>query len=209
MEETKKEESGKEKKVGKGRSAARDLCYIALFAAIIAVCAWISVPVGDIPVTLQTMGVCLAAAFLGLKRGTAAVAVYILLGLCGVPVFAGFTGGAAKLLMPTGGYIVGFIFTALVVGGVSDAVGERIKSAWARAGILAAAMAVGVAVCYAFGTAWFMILYNRADRSVTLAGALMMFVVPYLLPDLVKIIAASLLVSRLKKYMRKGNRQSR
>ena len=132
MEETKREESGKEKKVGKGQGAARDLCYIALFAAIIAVCAWISVPVGDIPVTLQTMGVCLAAAFLGLKRGTAAVAVYILLGLCGVPVFAGFTGGAAKLLMPTGGYIVGFIFTALVVGGVSDAVGERIKSAWAE-----------------------------------------------------------------------------
>ena len=65
MEETKREESGKEKKVGKGRSAARDLCYIALFAAIIAVCAWISVPVGDIPVTtrrargISTAGICL------------------------------------------------------------------------------------------------------------------------------------------------------
>lgn len=74
------------------RSAAREISYTAMFVAIIAVCAWIAIPLpSNISITLQTMGVCLAAGFLGWKRGLIAVAVYILLGLCGVPVFQGFT----------------------------------------------------------------------------------------------------------------------
>ncbi len=186
----------------KGRIAAREICYTAMFTAIIAVCAWISIPLpGGIPVTLQTMGVCLAAGFLGWKRGLLAVTVYILLGLCGVPVFAGFTAGAAKLGSPTGGYIVGFLFTAVAVGVVSDYV--RPKNDWARTGILAAAMALGIALCYAFGTVWFMYVYNAgAESTVTLAGALSMCVVPYLLPDLVKIVCAAVLVAKLKRYMK-------
>ena len=67
---------------------------------------------------------------------------------------------------------------------------------------LAAAMAVGIAVCYAFGTAWFMALYARAEKSITLAGALSLCVVPYLLPDLVKVVFAAALVAKLKKYMK-------
>lgn len=192
------EEEQKEAGRKRGTATARELCRIALFAAIIAVCAWISVPIGEIPVTMQTMGICFAGAFLGCKRGTAAVAVYILLGLCGVPVFAGFTGGAAKLLLPTGGYIVGFLFTGFIVGLAADLC--KVKNDWARTGILAAAMVLGVAVCYAFGTAWFVALYHRAGKAMTVAGALSMCVIPYLLPDLVKIVVASLLVSRLKKY---------
>lgn len=204
MEENQTEQEVQpESKDGKkriARSAAREICYMAMFVAIMAVCAWIAIPIGDIPITLQTMGVCLAAGFLGWKRGTAAVAVYILLGLCGVPVFAGFIGGVAKLASPTGGYIVGFLFTALIVGMVSDYV--KLKNFWARAGMLVVAMAVGIAVCYAFGTAWFMILYMKADKAITLAGALSLCVIPYLLPDFVKIIVAAALVTRLKKYMK-------
>lgn len=78
------------------KSAAREICYTAMFVAIITVCTWISIPIGEIPITLQTMGVCLAAALLGWKRGAIATAVYILLGLCGVPVFTGFTGGVCQ-----------------------------------------------------------------------------------------------------------------
>ena len=100
-----KEKAARGKRMAK--SAAREICYTAMFVAIITVCAWISIPIGEIPITLQTMGVCLAAALLGWKRGAIATAVYILLGLCGVPVFTGFTGGVAKLVLPTGGYIVG------------------------------------------------------------------------------------------------------
>lgn len=81
----------------KRRSVAREICYTAMFTAIIAVCAWISVPLpGGIPVTLQTMGVCLAAGFLGWKRGLLAVTVYILLGLCGVPRICGIHGGRGE-----------------------------------------------------------------------------------------------------------------
>lgn len=182
------------------KNAAREICYTAMFVAIITVCAWISIPIGEIPITLQTMGVCLAAALLGWKRGTIATAVYILLGLCGVPVFTGFTGGVAKLVLPTGGYIVGFLFTALIVGAASDYI--KIKNDWARMAVLAAAMALGIAVCYAFGTAWFMVLYARAEKSITLAGALSLCVVPYLLPDFVKIVFAAALVAKLKKHMK-------
>ncbi len=194
------EREGEPKKKSLAKSAAREICYMAMFVAIITVCAWISIPIGEIPVTLQTMGVCLAAGFLGWKRGTIAVAVYLLLGLCGVPVFSGFTGGFAKLTLPTGGYLVGFLFTAAIVGAVSDF--AKIRQFWGRTAVLVAAMALGIAVCYAFGTAWFMMLYKNADKTITVAGALMMCVVPYLLPDLVKIAAASVLVVRLKKYMK-------
>mgnify|MGYP000017915712 FL=1 len=193
-----KEKAARGKRMAK--SAAREICYTAMFVAIITVCAWISIPIGEIPITLQTMGVCLAAALLGWKRGAIATAVYILLGLCGVPVFTGFTGGVAKLVLPTGGYIVGFLFTALIVGAASDYI--KIKNVLARMAVLAAAMAVGIAVCYAFGTAWFMALYARAEKSITLAGALSLCVVPYLLPDLVKVIFAAALVAKLKKYMK-------
>ena len=122
------------------RSAAREISYTAMFVAIIAVCAWIAIPLpSNISITLQTMGVCLAAGFLGWKRGLIAVAV-----------FQGFTAGAAKLGSVTGGYIVGFLFTAAAVGLAADYI--KVKSGWLRAAVLVAAMAVGVALCYLFGT---------------------------------------------------------
>lgn len=206
MEERKAEET--EEKSGKrdGRriagSAAREICYTAMFVAIITVCAWISIPMpSNISITLQTMGVCLAGGFLGWKRGLIATAVYILLGLFGVPVFAGFTSGAAKLGSVTGGYIVGFLFTAPVAGLASDLI--KAKNPWLRGVLLGAFMALGILLCYAFGTAWFVYLYNSgAEKSITLYGALSLCVIPYLLPDLVKVIVAAALVVRLKKYMR-------
>lgn len=147
------------------------------------------------------MGVCLAAGFLGWKRGFAATAVYILLGLCGVPVFQNFTAGIAKLGSVTGGYIVGFLFTAVIVGLFSDYVKIKNKPLYTIA--LSAAMAVGILVMLRVGTAWFMYLYNAgADKTITLAGALSLCVIPYLVPDLIKIIFAALLVVNLKKYMK-------
>ena len=94
-----------------------DLAYIAIFAVVMAVCSWISIPM-TVPFTLQTFGVFMAVGVLGGKRGTLAVLVYILLGVVGVPVFAGFSGGIGVLLNTTGGYIVGFLFSALVMWGI-------------------------------------------------------------------------------------------
>ena len=105
--------------------SAHDLAAIAMSVALIAVCSWISVPT-TIPFTMQTFAVCLVAAVFGLRHGVWAVLCYILLGAVGAPVFAGFSGGFGVLLGTTGGYILGFVFTALIVGFASEKLGRRI-----------------------------------------------------------------------------------
>jgi len=167
----------------------RDLAYIALGAALIAVCSWISIPT-LVPFTLQTFAVCLISALLGWKLGLVSVAVYIALAAVGVPVLSGFKGGIAALMGPTGGYVVGFLFTAFIVGFAAE---KWNRKAW----ILAAAMVVGILVCYAFGTAWFVPVYSRAKGPIGVGTALMMCVVPYLIPDAVKIALATFLVGRI------------
>ena len=91
------------------------MAYIGLFAVVIAICSWISIPT-VVPFTLQTFAVFLAVAILGGKRGTLSVIVYVLLGADGLPVFSGFKGGFGVLLNTTGGYIIGFIFCPCHVG---------------------------------------------------------------------------------------------
>ncbi len=170
-----------------------DMIYIALFAALIAVCAWISIP-SAVPFTLQTFAVCLTAGILGMKRGTLAIVVYLLIGLIGVPVFAGFKGGIAVLFGTTGGYLIGFLFTVLLVGFVSDKFGRKIP-------VMAVAMIIGVAVCYVFGTAWFMFLYTKNTGAVGLGTVLSWCVIPFIIPDLIKIAVAAVLASRLGKFI--------
>ncbi len=179
------------------KSRTKDIVYIAMFAMIIAVCSWISIPT-VIPFTLQTFGVFLTVSLLGGKRGTASVAIYLLLGLIGVPVFANFKSGIGTLLGATGGYIIGFIFTAIVMWAF-----ERIciKRAW----FLPVAMAIGLLVCYAFGTAWFMIVYAKTSGTMGIWSALTLCVFPYLLPDAAKIALATLLTKRLRKVIDRDN----
>ena len=117
---------------GKGGAAAmtasrgktRDMAQTALFAVVIAVCAWISVPTA-VPFTMQTFGVFLAMGVLGGKRGTLAVCVYLLLGLAGVPVFAGGTAGVGVLMGATGGYLLAWVFAGLAVWGMEAALGRK------------------------------------------------------------------------------------
>ncbi len=170
----------------------RDICLIALFAALIAVCSWISVP-ASVPYTLQTFAVFLACGVLGGRRGFFAVLVYLGLGALGVPVFAGFRGGLAALLGTTGGYLIGFAFTALVMWGITAAFGRK----WA---VLLGAMAAGLLVCYAFGTAWFMAMYTRTNGPAALSSVLGWCVLPYVIPDLVKMGLALLLSLRLRRF---------
>lgn len=110
--------------VAAGRSKTYDLVYIAVFAVVMAVCSWISIP-AQVPFTLQTFGVFMAVGVLGGKRGTLAVLVYVLLGAVGVPVFAGFSGGIGALLGNAGGYIIGFIFSALVMWAIEHIFGRN------------------------------------------------------------------------------------
>ena len=171
----------------------KDLALCALFAALIAVCAWISIP-ATVPFTLQTFAIFAALGLLGGKRGTVAVAVYLLLGAIGVPVFAGFQGGIGALLGTTGGYLLGFLLTALIVWGMEARFGSK-------TGVCLLSAVLGMLVCYAFGTAWYRVVYARTKGAIALATALGWCVVPFLIPDAVKIALAVLLRGRLKRHI--------
>ena len=166
-----------------------DLAIMGLGIALIAVCSWISIPM-TVPFTLQTFAVCLIAALLGLRRGLWTVLCYILLGAVGAPVFAGFKGGFGALLGVTGGYIVGFLFTALVVGLASERWGRKLK-------VLVPAMILGILLCYAFGTAWLVLVYTKNSGPIGVGTALGWCVLPYIPADAAKLLLASLLSVRL------------
>lgn len=171
----------------------KDMTLCALLTAVLAVCAWITVPMPEIAFTMQTFGVFLALGLLGGKRGTITVAVYLLLGAVGAPVFSGFRGGVSVLLGVTGGYLTGFLFSALTYWLITARGGDRPI-------MRALGMAAGILVCYAFGTAWYLIVYLRGGSAVALGAALMTCVVPYLIPDAVKLALAFLLSQRLRRF---------
>lgn len=170
------------------------MVYTALFTVLIAICSWISIPT-VVPFTLQTFAVFLAVGVLGGKRGTAAIIVYLLLGAVGIPVFAGFTSGLGILFGSTGGYLIGFVATALVMWGMEKMFG---KKTW----ILALSMVLGLIVCYALGTAWFMFVYGQTTGAVGIGTVLAWCVLPFIIPDAVKIFLALLLSKRLAGVIR-------
>ena len=159
-----------------------------MFAALLAVCAWISIPLGDVAVTLQTFGVALALLLLGGKWGSLSIGIYLLLGAVGLPVFSGFRGGIGALAGVTGGFLWGFLASGLVY--------------WAleRFGRLPAILA-GLAVCYGCGCFWFY-LYSGGG----LALILLRCVVPFLIPDAIKLWLAFSLSKRLQKVINTPSR---
>lgn len=174
-----------------GNSKTYDMAYIGVFTVLIAICSWISIPI-EVPFTLQTFAVFLSVAILGGKRGTLSVIVYVLLGAIGVPVFAGFTGGFGIILRNTGGYIIGFIFMALTMWLMESMFGRKL---WVQA----ISMIIGLIVLYAFGTAWFMLVYMRSTGAIGLMTVLGWCVIPYIIPDAVKIVLALILSNTLRK----------
>ena len=188
---TSKSKSGEIKAGAASRSKTYDIAYIGVFTVLITICSWISIPT-PIPFTLQTFAVFLAVSILGGKRGTLAVVVYVLLGAIGVPVFGEFTGGIGIILRSTGGYIIGFILSALVMWLIESLFGRKL---WVQ-GI---AMIFGLIACYAVGTAWFMFVYMRDTGAVGLSTVLGWCVIPFIIPDAVKIALALMLSSALKK----------
>ena len=157
----------------------------ALFAALMAVCAWISVPLGPIAVTMQTLGLFLTLGILGGRRGVAVMTGYLALGAIGLPVFSGFRGGIGMLLGPTGGFVWGFILTALLYPCLQRRLPEWI------------AMALSLLGCYACGTVWFALRYGGSAPAILAACVL-----PYLIPDALKLLLARQLTRRLKHFLR-------
>lgn len=172
-----------------------DLVYCSMGAALIAVCSWISIPTA-VPFTLQTFAVFLVLLLLGGERGTIATLVYVLLGAVGAPVFAGFKAGLGVLLGSTGGYIIGFLFTGLIYILFTRLFKNNIV-------IKLVALVLGLIVCYAFGTAWFMHVYLKNTGEVGLLTVLGWCVFPFIIPDLVKMALAAVIAKRIEPVIRK------
>ncbi len=169
-----------------------DLALIAMFTSVIAICSWISIPTA-VPFTLQTFAVFLTVNVLGGKRGTLAILTYLMLGIVGAPVFSGFSGGLGHLLNNTGGFIIGFLFTALVMWGIEYWIGRKKWSC-------IFSMMLGLSVCYTFGTGWFLFIYTAKSGAIGLGTALTWCVFPYIIPDIIKMMLAYALSRRLAKY---------
>ena len=166
-------------------SKSKRMVRIGLCVALLAISAWLTVP-APVPFTMQTMAVLTVSALLGSGQGCACVGLYLLLGAIGVPVFSGFRGGFSALLGPTGGYLIGFLLSALVAGWA----GKRFQKGW----LLAVWFAAAIAICYGFGTLWYALLYSNGGIGTILLTC----VVPFLLPDALKIALSLLLVRRLR-----------
>ena len=191
------------------KTTALVLCGV--FAAIMAICSFITIPLGftPIPINLATLGVFLTGGILGKKYGSISIAVYILLGAAGVPVFAGFKGGLGVIAGPTGGYIIGYLAAAFLIGLLTELIFCRTSAKKAsgsckgksyeakmhtlRFAELILAIIAGLIVCYALGTAWFMI-----STGSGFGAAMISCVIPFLPGDAVKIIAGALLVQKLR-----------
>ena len=170
-----------------------DLTYMAVGAALTAVCSWISIP-STVPFTLQTFAVFCVLSLLGGKRGTVSIVIYILLGAVGMPVFAGFTGGIGILLGTTGGYIIGFILMGLLFWLAERFFGSALP-------VRIVSMLAGLLVCYAFGTGWFLWVYARQSGAIGIGTALSWCVLPFILPDLAKMALAVGIAGRVKKFI--------
>ena len=160
-----------------------DLTYVAMGAAIMATCSFIAIP-GTVPVTMQTFAVLLVSTVLGLKRGIISVAVYLLLGATGLPVFSNFSGGLGHLLGTSGGYLFGFLATSLTLGLLMK---TKIPI-WLS-------MAFGVAADYVCGVLWYVVMFSSVENII---GILSISVFPFVPFEIVKIAAAYLTAKSIK-----------
>lgn len=177
----------------KATKKTKDMVLTAFFAVIIAICAWISIPTA-IPFTLQTFGVFLALGLLGGKRGTASICVYLLLGIIGIPVFAGGIGGIGVFFGKTGGYMLGWVFAGLAIWAVQSFKKENKPISFFT-------MLFALVLSYAVGTAWFMIFYAESSGVLTLWSTLSVCVFPFVIPDLIKICLVLLVQRKLYRFV--------
>ncbi len=168
----------------------KDYAYIGMFAALITISSWISIPL-TVPVTLQTFGVALAVLLLGTKRGLLSFLVFLALGVCGVPVFSGFKSGIGAVLGPTGGFLIGFILFIIIAG-----IFRQKKSILQYSGLL-----IALITLYAFGSLWYQFVYLDAVGFSGYKAVLLVTVVPFIVPDVCKILLAVFLNKRLAKFI--------
>lgn len=162
------------------RTLAKDLLLVVAGITVVAALAQVEIPMWPVPITGQTLGVMLVAATLGLRRGVAAMAGYLVLGVAGAPIFAGFTGGIAAIGKPSFGFIIGFVATAAVVGWLAE-------RRWDRRPLLAIAL-FGAAslIPFAFGIPYMAAVLAAMGTPVDPATALGLGFVPFIVGGIVK-----------------------
>lgn len=161
-------------------NSVKQLALTGLMAALICIMGPLSIPLpfSPVPISLTNLAIYFVIYILGTKRGCVSYLIYLLIGLVGLPVFSAFTGGPGKLLGPTGGYLIGFIFMAWITGAFIDRWHDRMSLCFAG-------MVLGTAVAYLFGTVWL-----AYQAQMPFAGALAAGVIPFIPGDLAKIIIA-------------------
>lgn len=160
----------------------RQIARAGVFVALLTVASWVSIPLGPVPFTLQTMALALLPAVLDGATACAAVGVYLLLGALGLPVFAGFGGGIASIVGPTGGFLWGFLLGTAVAGVLTKALAGKAPR---FAGILVADVAM-LLVAYVCGTVQLMVV-----AQLDAVSALMLAVVPFVIPDAIKLVVGA------------------
>ncbi len=170
----------------------------ALFAALTAVCTFINIPLPftPIPINLATLAVFLAGGLLGPKYGPLSQIVYILVGAIGLPVFSNYQGGLGVLAGPTGGYLVGYVAAAFLVGQILSRFLKLDDNKRTNIIKIVLACIAGMITYFTLGTIWFMFLTNTG-----LVAALISCVIPFLIGDALKIIAATFLILKLRTKM--------
>ena len=175
------------------RSITKTITFLALFTALMCVLSPFAIPMQPVPITLATLVVYIIAGLLDYKYAAIPIILYILIGLMGVPVFSNGTAGLAVLGGPTAGFIYGYILGALAESLLLHFFKEK---KW----MYPVAMVGATIFIYAFGLTWFMIYMNNSGKAITFGAALMACVVPFLLGDAIKIIAASSVCISLRKH---------
>ena len=175
----------------KSKISVRDICYVGLFTAVIAIMAQISIPMPlGVPMTMQTFAITLAAVVLGAKLSTYSTLVYLLLGAVGVPVLANFSGGLDKFVGPTGGFLISFPIMAFIIGwGVEHK--DKFK------GEFVVALIVGTVVNYIIGVAMFCIL-----TANSVAVGISACVLPFIPTAIIKAVLASLIGFEIRKRLK-------
>ncbi len=182
------------KEEGKSKAKTTTLVLIGLMAAITCIMGPFSIPLpfNLVPISLTNLVIYFTMYILGMKKGTISYCIYLLIGLVGLPVFSAFTGGAGKLLGPTGGYLIGFIFLALISGFFIDKWGNNM---W----LCMTGMVLGTIVCYIFGTIWLAYQAHMNFEAALWAG-----VIPFIPGDVIKMIMAMLLGPQIRNRLRKA-----
>lgn len=168
-----------------------DIALVSVAAAFICVCSWIQLP-SAVPFTMQTFAVLLTSMLLGAKRGFSATALYIMLGVIGLPVFSGFQGGFGALSGATGGFILSFLLISWAVGFFSG------KKSFSFIPTVVLSM-LAMAVSYLSGVLWYAFVFGGGS----VMGAITVCVIPFIIPDMVKIILATFIAKKIQPSIEK------